>query len=138
MVGQLGTWDAWEQVTWYLTSGMSIVAPKSGYSGPAKLITTSGYNTSLAISTLKHLIIAQKLKRGAGPDGVSMPDCRRAERLFGSVGRLSYASSHVKLEKLGDDYDPKIDTCIKAFVRLIARVAHDCVVNASAEEALAK
>ena len=51
---------------------------------------------------------------------------------------MSYASSHVKLEKLGDDYDPKFDTCIKAFVRLIARVAHDCVVNASAEEALAK
>ena len=24
----------------------------------------------------------------------------------------------VKLEKLGDDYDPRTDTCVRAFVRL--------------------
>ena len=61
-----------------------------------------------------------------------MPDCRRAERLFGNAGRLTYRSSGVKLEHMEDDYDPREDACIKAFVRLIAITAKAAVVEANA------
>ena len=60
---------------------------------------------------------------GDGPDGVVMPDSRRNERLFGHYGRSSYRSAGVKLENLEDDYCAEDDTCIKAFVRLIAIAA---------------
>ena len=62
-----------------------------------------------------------------------MPDSRRSERLFGHQGRTSYRASGVKLEHLQDDYNPTEDTCIKAFVRLIALAA----VAATAEDAAA-
>ena len=86
----------------------------------------------MAVSTLKHLTISQKLRRGDGPEGVVMPDARRAERLFGQTGRTSYRSSGVKLERLEDDYEPTEDSCIKAFVRLIATVAATAVAEAAA------
>lgn len=76
-------------------------------------------------------MITQKLRRGDGPDGVVMPDSRRRERLFCSAGRTSYRSSGVKLENMGDDYEPTEDTCIKAFVRLLAAAAVAAVVEAS-------
>ena len=85
----------------------------------------------MAVSTLKHLVVAQKLRRGDGPDGVIIPDARRAERLFGEAGRTSYRSSGVKLEHLEDDYDAEQDTCIAAFVRLLASAAHAAVVEAA-------
>ena len=80
-------------------------------------------------------MITQKLRRGDGPDGVVMLDCRRNELLFCTLpagGRTSYRSSGVKLEKLGEDYDPCEDTCIKAFVRLLALVAAAAVAEANA------
>ena len=86
----------------------------------------------MAISTLKHLISAQKLRRGDGPEGVILPDSRRSERLFGQTGRTSYRSSGVKLEHLEDDYDPLEDTCIKAFVRLIAAAAAEAAAASPA------
>ena len=67
-------------------------------------------------------------------EGISMPDSRRNERIFGSKGRSSYASSLIKWEKLGDDYNPREDTCIKAFVRLLAQIAQAAVRAASALE----
>ena len=70
----------------------------------------------MAISTLKKLLGAQTLRRG---DGVlKLPDSRRKERLL--AGRTSLATTMVKLEKLGQDYIPRKDTCIRAFVRLLA------------------
>ena len=87
----------------------------------------------MSISILKHLMSAQKLRRGDGPAGILMPDSRRSERLFGHQGRTSYRASGVKLEHLQDDYNPTEDTCIKAFVRLIALAA----VAATAEDAAA-
>ena len=76
----------------------------------------------MAISTLKRLLGAQMLRRG---DGVlALPDSRRKERLL--VGRTSLATSMVKLEKLAQDYKPRFDTCIKAFVRTLA--AHSAPV----------
>ena len=54
----------------------------------------------------------------------------RNERLFGLSGRSSYRSNGIKLEKLGDvDYEPRDDSCIKAFVRLLARIAHAAVLG---------
>ena len=53
---------------------------------------------------------------------VATPMSRRKERLFG-VGRTSLPSAGVKLELLRADYDPKSDTCVKAFVRCIAASA---------------
>ena len=36
-------------------------------------------------------------------------------------GRTKHCSAGLKLEKLaGDGYDPRLDTCLKAFVRLLA------------------
>ena len=78
---------------------------------------TIGYATTQCISTLRKLLAASQLRRG---DGVmALPDCRRKERLLG-VGRTKLASKWVKLEVLHRDYNPRHDTCIKAFVRLLA------------------
>ena len=77
---------------------------------------TAGYATTMAISTLRKLLGAQLLRRG---DGVlALPDSRRKERLL--AGRTKLASKEVKMEVLMRDYDPREDTCIRAFVRLLA------------------
>ena len=46
---------------------------------------------------------------------------RRTERCFGEggSGRLKLGSSGIKNEKLGADYVPAEDTCIRAVVRLL-------------------
>ena len=61
----------------------------------------------MAISTLKRLLGAQMLRRGDGL--LALPDSRRKERLL--AGRTRLATTKVKLEKLGRDYDPRSDTC---------------------------
>ena len=109
-----------------------LIPMQGGKFGPERLITTKGNGSTMAWSTLKHLMISQKLRRGDGPDGVIMPDARRNERLFGATGRTSYRSSGVKLEHVTEEYDPSEDTCIKAFVRLIALVAAAAVAEAIA------
>ena len=75
------------------TSGQQLLPMKNGAFGPQKLISTKGNSTTMALSTLRHLMITQKLRRGDGPDGVVMPDSRRRERLFCSAGRTSYTAS---------------------------------------------
>ena len=62
------------------------------------------------------------LRRGDGLHKV--PDARRTERLF-YQGRTKLPSQGIKLEKLGveGDYLPEEDTCIAAFVRLLAAAA---------------
>ena len=119
------------------TAGQQLIPLKSGELGPCRLVPstgvpTKGCNTTMALSTLKHLLISQKLRRGEGPDGVNMPESRRAERLFGQYGRTSSRSSGVKLEHVGDDYSAEEDTCIKAFVPLIAAAAAAAVAEANA------
>ena len=88
--------------------------------GPARLVKTAGYSTSMSLSTLKHLLVTQYLRRGDGI--ISTPAARRKTRLFGvhGAGRSTLGSSGVKTEVRGSDYDPKADTCIKAFIRLLA------------------
>ena len=88
--------------------------------GPEQLVRSKGYSTTMALSTLRKLLSTQYLRRG---DGIlTTPDARRKERLFGAggTGRLTHGSRGVKLEKLrGNGYDPREDTCIAAFIRLL-------------------
>ena len=88
------------------------------------------YSTTLSLSTLNNLLVTQKLRRGDGP--IAYPQSRRAERLFGAEGRTKRRSTHIKLEKLETDYDPRQDTCVKAFVRLMAQTATDAAPEAPA------
>ena len=106
------------------SSSKTRVALRPGFEGPARLVETKGYCTTMALSTLHFLLVRGILRTGDGL--VATPMSRRKERLFGSKGngRLSLASAGMKLEMLGVDYAPREDTCIKAFVRLLAhRVA---------------
>ena len=106
------------------SSGQQIKPLRSGAEGPAKLITTKGYSTTVALSVMKHLLMQGQLRRG---DGLyQIPGSRRKERLM-LHGRTSKnannASTGVKHEKLmavPSDYCPESDTCVKAFVRLCA------------------
>lgn len=86
---------------------------QGGIAGPASLVRTKGYSSSQAISVLNNLLTAQKLRLG---DGIQT---RRAERLM-SDGRVTLSSSGCNIEKLGADYDPRQETCVKAFVRLLS------------------
>ena len=69
---------------------------------------------------MRTLLGRQQLRRGDGL--ISMPASRRNERLFGvtGIGRTKSLSAGIKLENLGKDYDPREDTCVKAYVRLMA------------------
>ena len=78
---------------------------------------TIGYATTQCISTLRKLLGASMLRRGDGV--IALPDSRRKERLL-EVGRTKIAPKWVKQEVLRNDYNPRSDTCIKAFVRLLA------------------
>ena len=90
----------------------------------------------MALSTLNKLLATQYLRRGDGI--VSLPASRRKERLFGvsGAGRTSAQSTGVKIEKLGVDYDPKEDTVLKAFVRLLAARAQAEAEAEAAEDAM--
>ena len=64
------------------------------------------------------------LRRGDGV--IAAPDSRRKQRLFGvhGRGRTKDLANGIKLEKLlTPDYDPRSDTCITAFVRLLKEAA---------------
>ena len=93
--------------------------------GPAQLVKTKGYGTTLALSVLNNLLAAQLLRRGDGI--IATPASRIKERLFGKTGRgrTTLHNLGVKIEKMGSDYEPRLDTCIKAFVRLLSARAND-------------
>lgn len=69
---------------------------------------TAAYSTTMALSTLRKLLARKDFRRGGGIE------FRRRERLFGASGpgRSKRLSSGVKLEKLGDAYDPRADKCL--------------------------
>ena len=90
----------------------------------ATLIKSKGYPTTVAVSTIKNLLVSQYLRRGDGI--IATPNSRRKERLFGisGSGRTTSISAGIKLERLMiDHYDAVQDTCVKAFVRVIAMAA---------------
>ena len=103
------------------SSGMARAPMRGVHEGPARLVPTRGYSTTMALSTLKNMLSAQYLRRGDGI--IATPASRRAARLFGT-GRLTRGSTGIKLEKLqGDGYEPASDTCLSAFVRLLKEAA---------------
>ena len=48
-----------------------------------------------------------------------MPESRQRDRLL-RVGRTKLTAKWVKMEVQERDYNPRSDTCVKAFVRLLA------------------
>ena len=108
----------------FTRAGMTVARGLRGdKQGPAKLTQQKQYSTTCALSTMNNLLVTQKLRRGRGDGPIMYPKSRRAERLFGEVGRTKRASTHIKLEKLDCDYEPRHDTCVKAFVRRMAQAA---------------
>ena len=101
--------------------GRALVGIKDGVAGPQRMIKTKGYSTTQALSTLRNLLVTQHLRNGEGP--FTMPDSRRRERLLGDSGRTKTLSSGIKWEKFGESYVPREDSCISAFVRLMAIAA---------------
>ena len=93
--------------------------PSNAY-GPANLTAKKDYSTTASKSVMRTLLGRQQLRRGDGL--ISMPASRRNERLFGvtGIGRTKSLSAGIKLENLGKEYDPRADTCVKAFVRRMA------------------
>ena len=103
------------------TEGEARKPMRGSSQGPEQLVKTKGYSTTMALSTLRKLRATQYLRRG--DDIEATPASRRQERLFGASGpgRLSTRSSGVKLERLRQTgYLPREDTCLAAFVRLLA------------------
>ena len=95
-----------------------LVPPPEGAAGPHQLVKRRAFPTTMALSTLRKLLSKGYLRRG---DGVAcIPDARRAERLFGQGRSKTERAGACKMELLGQDYDPRQDTCLKAFVRLLA------------------
>ena len=97
----------------------------AGKEGPAQLVTKRAYQTTMALSTLNNMLATNYLRKGDGI--IALPDSRRRERLFGlsGGGRTRREASGVKMERLNADYDPRADTCIRAFVRLLALLAQE-------------
>ena len=90
---------------------------RPGKDGVADVVSaTVGYATTMAISTLRKLLGASSLRRGDGV--IALPESRRKQRLL--AGRTSLAPKMVKMEILRNEYKPHLDTCIRAFVRLLA------------------
>ena len=94
--------------------------PLTQKEGPAQLVTTKAVCTSQAVSTLNSMLVTQYLRRG---DGIaSIPDSRRKVRLF-QHGRSKLMSAGSSAADRAAEYDPRADTCLKAFVRLLAELA---------------
>ena len=85
--------------------------PMRGVSeGPAQLVQTKGYDTSMCVSTLKHLLATNKLRRG---DGLySTPPSRLKERLFGAhgTGRSTLKAAGASKAVRESEYEPRSDT----------------------------
>ena len=93
---------------------------RSDRTGEQRVTSTRGYGNTMARSTLLNLLSTQYLRRGDGI--VAMPDSRRNERLFGAegTGRSSLCRACTKLSLVNASYNPRLDTCLKAYIRLIA------------------
>ena len=64
--------------------GQTRIGMALGFAGPARLTLTSGYNSSLSLSTLNFLLVRGILRHG--DDLVATPMSRWAGRLFGVYG----------------------------------------------------
>ena len=88
-----------------------------------QVVETKKYSTTMAVSTLRNLLSDRALRTGYGIEDLRVRaiESRRRERVFGAGGPgRSKAPRAVKPEKVGDEYDPRTDTAMRAFVRLLA------------------
>ena len=94
--------------------------PLKSAEGPAKLVETKGYSTTTILSSLKKCEARQQLRRGTA-SGESIPASRVAERVFGvgGPGRSKLLSTGIHIENLGSMYDPRMESCLAAFARLL-------------------
>ena len=99
-------------------SSSGLAHKKIGY-GEYTLVTTSGYNATAATSTLSKLLATSSLRAGGGM--FSTPASRQHERLFGEggKGRLKVIK-HEWADGEERGYDPAEDSCLAAFVRMLA------------------
>jgi len=81
----------------------------------------------MSMSILRNMLACKALRNGCGIDDLTVRgiESRRKERLFGATGngRTKSRTAGIKIEKIGAEYEPSDDTCIKAFIRWIADVA---------------
>ena len=94
---------------------------KKGSDGEYRLIATKGYGSTAATSTLTKMLATSQLRAGDGM--FSTPESRRSERLFGE--KATGRSKAIKLECLQcqeceGEYDPAQDSCLDAFMRMLA------------------
>ena len=104
--------------------GQWITPKHSTTEGPSNLIQTKGVTTTSAISTLRKLTAKRYLTEGHGL--YAMPASRRNDRLFGehAIGRSSASRvAHACMKLVVADYNPRMDTCVKALVRMLAELA---------------
>ena len=95
---------------------VSVFNEAQGKEGAAPLVITKGYKSTMAISTMQHMLAAQHLRQ---PDVEhSLPESRRKARLL-LAGRTKLERVGVKHCVRDRDYDPGSDTCIEAFGRLL-------------------
>ena len=76
--------------------GANAQKPLRGAEGPARLVNTKGYSTTMAVSTMNKVLAQQSLRRGDA--AVSIPATRTHERLL-TAGRLTHGSTGVKHER---------------------------------------
>ena len=102
-----------------LTTSGTMTKPSSRKEGvPTTVVKTKGYTTTLAISVLTKMLATNYLR--AGGEVAPVPESRRRERLI-QTGRLTLPMAP-KLE-LDGVYDPRVDSCVKAFVRALSERA---------------
>ena len=102
------------------TSGQTMSKQMVVKQGPAQLVQTKGYSGTMASSTLNKMLGKTMLRQGDGE--YALPASRRTERLFGetATGRTKRErAASVPLQLMGREYNPRIDTCLAAFVRLL-------------------
>ena len=98
--------------------------PNKDENAPEKIVQTKGYGTTMAMSTLAKMLGRKALEVGeAVLQGLGIEPTKRAERVFGATGpgrsKLMHAGQKHSLIASQAEYDPRKDTCLEAFVRLI-------------------
>ena len=88
--------------------------------GPARLVTMAGSQSSMSVTTLNSLLVQQYLRRGEGI--ATIPDSRRKLRLF-QHGRSKLRSAGSSAADRASDYNAREQTCVEAFVELVAEIA---------------
>ena len=98
------------------------IAPQRKWTeGPAAIIHTAGYYTSMAVSTMRKLLGKRYLSEG---DGLwRTPLSRQRERLFGEAGSGRTSGRRKLKVPTMHDIPPRDDSCLSAFVRLLAAIA---------------